>query len=115
MRRDVGSRVLIADDDSSFCDVVAELLITEGYSPHTVPTSDEALAALVAEEWALMLLDTLGTRPGESFLAMLRAIAAAARGTPVLLVTGWTENANSAEAKAPSPGFSLNRSRWTLF
>jgi DNA-binding NtrC family response regulator len=95
MVRDVPARVLIADDDTDFCDVVSFALADEGFDTQAVTTPEDALAALRGDSWSLVLLDSLGTTPGPSFDAMLAQLSAAAGDTPFVLASGWTVHAEA--------------------
>jgi len=89
MASSAAPRILIADDDDALRELLILLLANEGYSLQGVSTEEEALSAIKAEPWALILLDTLGQRPNDRGYAALTSIARAASGTPVMLTTGW--------------------------
>ena len=51
------SDILIVDDERDIRELVADILGDEGFKTRTAANADEALAAINAEEPALMILD----------------------------------------------------------
>src|SRR5437763_4794837 len=90
-------RIIIADDDAAFRDIMADALRAEGYAPVTVDTEAALLTALQAESWDLVLLDSLGAGPPEPFLQRLARLPPTASATPIFLVTGWSQLAERAQ------------------
>ena len=70
----------------------------EGYSTRTVETFDEALNALTTQTWSLLLLGTWGAVRQEELHQLLGRATAAARDTPILLLTARRETAERGEA-----------------
>ncbi|HNT53060.1 MAG TPA: response regulator, partial [Candidatus Syntrophosphaera sp.] len=50
-------RILLADDDSVFCDLVRELLSANGCTVDAAMNLDQAYQALLNHEYDLMMLD----------------------------------------------------------
>ena len=92
-------RILIADDDHVFCDVVAAALSMQGYVTRQVATTDEVLAELAVAPCDLLLLDTMGAPLAAAAQAAIFDICGRAGATPVMLMTGWWEVAEWAEAQ----------------
>jgi two-component system response regulator RegA len=92
-------RILIADDDQAFCDVVSAALSMQGYITRQVATVDEVLAELAVAPWDLLLLDTLSAPLAAAAQSAISQICECAGTTPVMLVTGWWEVAAWAEAE----------------
>ena len=84
-------RILIADDDHVFCDVVSAALSMQGYMTRQATTTDEVLAELAAAPCDLLLLDTLGAPLAAAAKAAISDICRRAGATPVMLMTGWWE------------------------
>jgi CheY-like chemotaxis protein len=80
--------ILIADDDASNREVLTYYLRRQGFDVHAVSDGEQALAAIAARRFALVLLDVV--MPGLDGIETLRRI----RGThgagelPVILFTG---------------------------
>lgn len=76
-------RLLVADDDKFFRQVVARFLEAQGYAVVTAANGEEALAAAAAEGPALAVLDVaLPLVPGDEVARRLPA------GLPVVFVSG---------------------------
>ena len=80
--------VLVADDDEDSRELLAQLLIAEGYRVVCAADGAQALEALTSQPIDLALLDVI--MPHHSGLAVCRAVKARAetRLIPVVLVTG---------------------------
>jgi CheY-like chemotaxis protein len=80
--------ILIADDDASNREVLSYYLRRQGYEIHAVPDGEQALAAIAARRFSLVLLDVV--MPGLDGLEALRRIRVehGARELPVILFTG---------------------------
>jgi DNA-binding response OmpR family regulator len=93
--------ILIVEDDGLVARQMAQALRGAGHSP--VLASDAGAAILEATtEPALILLDLgLPDLPGEDLLRRLRRIPETAT-TPVVIVTGKTDNAESLRGERPA-------------
>ena len=103
MERPEPLRILICDDDEALREVIAVALAAEGYRTAQASAFAEARAAVEAEQWALILLDTLGTL-GTDRERQLADLCAKAEPSPVLIMTGWTDMAKWAEQTLPVAG-----------
>lgn len=85
------SPILLADDDFSINASLALLLKQAGYTSQTAATPREALARIMQEEFALVLLDMNFSRQttGEEGLSVLRELKARKPQLPVILMTAW--------------------------
>ncbi|WP_342120418.1 sigma-54-dependent transcriptional regulator [Pseudoduganella sp. OTU4001] len=84
-------RILIVDDDSAVQVSLQLLLKQAGYAAHCADEPQQALQALAAHTFDLVLQDmnfSLQTS-GEEGLALLAALRAAQPALPVLLMTAW--------------------------
>jgi DNA-binding response OmpR family regulator len=79
-------RILLADDEPTFLNSTADLLRREGYECDTVSDGVAAMARVEANPYDLLITDL--EMPGNSDLGLVRAIAAARGGLPVLVITG---------------------------
>jgi CheY-like chemotaxis protein len=83
--------VLVAEDDALLQDIVCHFLREEGYGVVSAYTYCEAVQALTAERFDLLLADTLGASSmerGSARWAMLERIRELAAGAPVVIMTG---------------------------
>jgi two-component system OmpR family response regulator len=78
-------RVLIAEDDPSLAEGLAQSLRSAGYAVNSVNSGEEANAALEANEFDLLILD-IGL-PRTSGLEVLRRLRSRKSGLPVLVLT----------------------------
>ena len=78
--------VLFADDEPELCEIIDEALSLEGYAVTAVPTTDEALAALVEGSFDIVITDLL--MPGAGGKAVVAAANALDPRPTVLVVTG---------------------------
>lgn len=78
-------RVLVVDDDPSTLEFVAAGLRQEGYTVETAATGPDALHLATAETFDAVVLDR--NLPGLDGLGVLKALRAAARTTPVLVLS----------------------------
>ncbi|MFB3814785.1 MAG: response regulator transcription factor [Terriglobales bacterium] len=77
-------RVLIVDDDTELCELVAEYLTPEGYQVEAVHDGVRGLERSLAGEHAIVVLDIM--LPGMSGLDVLRRVRERSR-VPVLILT----------------------------
>ena len=78
-------RVLIAEDDPSLAEGLAQSLRNAGYAVNSVTSGDEANAALEANEFDLLILD-IGL-PRTSGLEVLKRLRSRKSALPVLILT----------------------------
>lgn len=96
MTRETGIRVLVVDDDPDVRGVVAELVKRSGHSVTQVADVAEALAALEASPFELVLTDVV--LPVRSGLDLLREVRGRHPDTAVLLMSGMAEVETVVEA-----------------
>ena len=84
--------ILIADDESVIRDVLASLLVEEGYRVHTVPDGREALDYLVLHRPDVIVSDI--KMPRMHGLTLVERLRADGDETPVILISTWTPPAN---------------------
>ena len=78
------TRILLADDDTELCELLAEYLAGEDFVVHTVHDGDAAVEAVRGGEYALVVLDVMmPLRNGFDALRAIRADSA----VPVLMLT----------------------------
>src|SRR6267142_1202384 len=82
-------RVLVAEDNDFYAELVRELLRRRGHRPHIVATGNEALASLEAQQFDLLLLDLhMPGLDGFQVIERVRAKERAAGGhLPVIALT----------------------------
>jgi DNA-binding response OmpR family regulator len=78
-------RLLVAEDDSMLSAGLSRVLQRSGYTVDLALNGEEAVAAALAQQYALILLD-LGL-PGMSGMDVLRAIRGRRDATPVIILT----------------------------
>jgi len=91
-------RALVVDDHSTVREATAELLAQQGYDVARASTVTEALAALSAERFALVVTDV--GLPDRSGWEITRAIKERSPETLVVLVSGWGAQLSASEAQA---------------
>jgi PAS domain S-box-containing protein len=90
------ARILIVDDEPEIREVLSYALGEDGHAIVTCKDGQGAIAALEHARFDLVITD-LGM-PGVSGWDVARAVKARRPGTPVVMVTGWREQINPAEA-----------------
>ncbi|HJW27577.1 MAG TPA: response regulator transcription factor [Rhodocyclaceae bacterium] len=85
-------RLLLADDDLDFCALLERYFRTEGFAVELAHDGDQALAAALAGDFDLIVLDIM--MPGMSGLEVLRRLRPLRR-TPVLMLTALGDDADS--------------------
>ncbi|MBC8108079.1 MAG: response regulator [Anaerolineae bacterium] len=94
-------KILIADDEKTFVDALADLLRREGYECQTVPDGLAAAAELnTAHQYDLLIADI--RMPGNPDLELIKHLPQIAEGLPVILVTAYPD-ATSALKSADLP------------
>ena len=78
-------RVLVIEDDERLADVLARGLADAGHEPAVRANGTDGLAAALSDEYDALVLDWM--LPGLDGPAVCRALRAAGRQTPVLMLT----------------------------
>jgi DNA-binding response OmpR family regulator len=79
------TRILIADDDLSLCELLGDYLQQEGFSVALVHRGDEVLGALAAEQSELLILDVM--LPGLNGFDVLKQLREKYPHLPALMLT----------------------------
>jgi PAS domain S-box-containing protein len=87
-------RVLVVEDEDEVREILANVLRSDGHAVVACEDGDRALAALESEDFDLVITD-LGM-PGLSGWDVARAVKELRPGTPVAMVTGWSEQIDPA-------------------
>lgn len=82
-------RILIAEDEGELCDILSEDLMAEGYEVVTKAHTQDALHALAARSFDLVIADLM--MPGGGVREILGATQRAGGHPPVIAITGRTE------------------------
>jgi len=90
------ARVLVADDERSICEAFGLLLETEGHTPLTASTGEEALRIVRESHPDLVFVDV--RMPGMGGLDVLRAIRGLDPALPVVVMTAYGTLETAAEA-----------------
>jgi len=85
-------RLLLADDDHDFCALLERYFSTEGFEVELAHAGEQALAAALAGDFDLIVLDIM--MPGMNGLEVLRRLRAG-KTTPVLMLTALGEDSDS--------------------
>jgi two-component system sensor histidine kinase ChiS len=96
--RDAVATVLVVDDDPMILETIALMLDTAGYKVRTATTGEECIRIALAESPALILLDV--RLPGMNGNATAEALShnAEARNIPIVMMTGYMEDADRIKA-----------------
>ena len=113
-------RVLVVDDDDSYCTIIRELLVRNGYDVRVAYSVDEALSLLHDERPDLILTDLMMPEvDGITFIRHLRATPPHT-GIPTIVVSALVlarERAAAAQAGADAfvaKPFSINQLQATI-
>src|SRR6266581_2152306 len=90
-------RILVADSDPVFLDVLSLALIPHGYSVHTCTGLAAIISAVQTQRWDLILMDLIGRLPHEESHGVIGRICELASDTPILVMTTSTTAAEWAE------------------
>ena len=88
-------RILIADDEQTFLNATADLLRREGYEVDTVVDGKTALERVRAG-YDLLITDL--EMPGNEDLALVRGVAEAVGGLPIIIITGYPSTRSAIAA-----------------
>jgi signal transduction histidine kinase/CheY-like chemotaxis protein len=83
-----GLRILVVEDEENIRRFLSQALTQLGHCPRTAADAEEGLAAFSAERFDLVFTD-LGL-PGVNGEELARTIARESPATPVVLLTGWS-------------------------
>jgi signal transduction histidine kinase len=89
-------RVLVVEDEQEVRDILSNVLRSDGHAVVACEDGDRALAELESDSFDLVITD-LGM-PGLSGWDVARAVKELRPGTPVAMVTGWSEQIDPAMA-----------------
>jgi CheY-like chemotaxis protein len=89
-------RVLVVEDEAEVREILTSVLRSDGHSVVACPDGDRALVELGNAGFDLVITD-LGM-PGLSGWDVARAVKELHPGTPVAMVTGWSEQIDPAQA-----------------
>ncbi len=92
-----GAKILLIDDEPHVRDVLADLLASQGHAVLACADGRSGLERLRAEPFDLVFTD-LGM-PGVSGWEVARLARLARPGIPIVLVTGWGDQIDRAEAR----------------
>jgi DNA-binding response OmpR family regulator len=87
--------ILVVDDDSASGDIVARLLVREGYATRVASSGVEALRIVRTEAIDLILLDVM--MPGMDGLQVCAALHAEHSRIPIILLTAKDDTDTRAE------------------
>ena len=87
-----GTKVLIVEDEKDIRDLISLHLKREGYDAQAIENGDDALKALQASAYDLVILDWM--LPGVSGLEICKRTKAATPGLPVLMVTARADTSD---------------------
>ena len=82
------AEILVVDDDDIIRETLCELL-SEDYACQTAATAEEALAKLESQPFDVVLTDV--SMPGLSGLDLLNRVVKLYPGTPVIIVSGLSD------------------------
>jgi DNA-binding response OmpR family regulator len=83
-------QVLIVDDDGELCELVAELLGTEGFRVEVAVSSTRGLERALSGAHSIVVLDVM--MPGMNGFELLRRLRAEGSSVPVLMLTARGED-----------------------
>lgn len=91
-------RILVADDEAAILELVQTVLSLWGFQAELRPDGDSALARALEGGFGLLLLDY--QMPGKTGLEVLRALRAAGRNVPAILMSGYLSDPVVKECEA---------------
>lgn len=81
------ARILVVDDDRTFCESTANVLEREGYAVDRVYSGDDALTIENKNKYAIIIADLM--MPGMSGLELLKALKGRKSDAAVIMITGY--------------------------
>ncbi len=111
-----GKKILIADDDESMLQIMADKLRSEGFSVITVKNGKEAVSMSVAELPDLLLLDILMPEMGGlEAMRKLREVGEWGKNVPIFIITNVDPDDKTIKAVADDkPTYYLMKGRLDL-
>jgi CheY-like chemotaxis protein len=105
-------RLLIADDEETFLRATADLLRREGYEVDAVADGESALERVRSTPYDLLISDL--EMPGNEDLALIKEVATAAGGLPIIIVTGFPSTGSAiASIELPVSAYLLKPINFT--
>src|ERR1700680_4384055 len=94
----LSNKVLVADDDPSFCDLLQEMLRAAEMEAHGTTDSKKAVAWLMKEKFDAVFLDM--HMPAPDGIEVIRQMRASGfnRPTPIIVITGEEDRGFMARA-----------------
>jgi CheY-like chemotaxis protein len=92
-----GLRVLLVEDDDDNRELMAEVLAASGYEVLSAASGQDGLKTLAEHSVDVVVTDV--GMPGMGGLEMARAAKTIAPQVPVVIVTGWAEREDIAQAR----------------
>jgi DNA-binding response OmpR family regulator len=89
-------RILLADDEQTFCDSTGELLRREGYTCDCVPDAPAAIEKLKQHSYDVIIADI--KMPGNPELELIKELPILAKGAFAILVTAYPTQKTAIEA-----------------
>jgi len=99
--------VLIVDDDPAVRELLADVVMREGYAAVSVGSAEEALEELQRQQYDLVFLDL--ALPGLSGLEVLRSIKDGGNKAVVAVITGYHDEPTALEAMSLGPAFFIRK------
>lgn len=81
--------LLVVDDMRVICELLADVLISEGFAVQTSLSGEEAIDLIRDQTPALIIIDQI--MPGKDGLQTLYEAQAMISGVPVIMISGYTE------------------------
>ncbi len=88
--------VLVVDDEADVCEVLRQVLESEGYAVTTETTARRALESVVSNTYDLVLADV--TMPETDGITLCQKVSGIRPGLPIVLVTGRADMATVTKA-----------------
>lgn len=95
-KRDDRPRLLLVDDDATFCSVLSRALETRGFQVGVAHTVAEALSRIQDSPPEYAVIDL--KLPGQSGLALVSRLKALSERTRIVVLTGYASIATAVEA-----------------
>jgi two-component system, NtrC family, response regulator HydG len=92
------SAILVVDDEPDECENMSDILSDRGYRVDTAPEGIAALRLVERQPYDVALLDL--RMPGMDGVALCREVTRLCPKTVALLVTGYPDDINPADARA---------------
>ena len=100
-------RLLVVDDDPKLAAMLQQILALDGYEVDVCFSGAEALAAVAARSYSLVLTDV--GMPGMTGLELARELTRRLPELPVALITGWGNTIDPDEREASGARYILSK------